>query len=32
MPRAYEKMNAELPKRLVDELGGSDQAELPLDE
>ena len=31
MPRAYEKMEAEVPKRLVDELGG-EQPELPLDE
>ena len=32
MPRAYEKMDAEVPKKLKEELGGSDQAELPLDE
>ena len=32
MPRAYAKMEAEVPKRLKDELGGSDQEELPLDE
>ena len=31
MPRAYEKMNAEVPRRLADELSG-DQPELPLDD